>query len=147
MPNLKSLEDFEEKWEQIAPYKGAQLRVKRSFYFHHGIYTGNSVVHFGEGDTQADMFNSEGNIVHETSLEEFLQGGVLEVRVYSEEEKAVVNAPDEIVETARGKLGEGGYHFVRNNCEHFSNYCAFSQRYSRQADGYIKDIKKRIGKD
>ena len=97
MPNLKSLEDFEEKWEQIAPYKGAQLRVKRSFYFHHGIYTGNSVVHFGEGDTQADMFNSDGNIVHETSLEEFLQGGVLEVRVYSEEEKAVVNAPDEII--------------------------------------------------
>lgn len=147
MQNPKSLADFEEKWECTEPYKGAQIRAKRSFYFHHGIYTGNSVVHFGEGDPQADMFNSENNIVHETSLEEFLKGGSLQVRVYSEEEKAFLNAPDAIVETARSMLGEGNYHFVRNNCEHFSNYCAFSQKYSRQADAYVKDIRKRIGKE
>lgn len=147
MPKLKSLEDFEEKWECVEPYFGAQLRVKRSFYYHHGVCTGDGVVHFGEGDPQTDMLNSENNIVHETSLEEFLQGGVLQVRVYSEEEKAMLNSSEVIVETARGMLGEGDYHFVRNNCEHFSNYCAFSQKYSRQADGYIKDIRKRIGKE
>ncbi len=147
MLNLKSLADFEEQWECTEPYRGAQLRVKRSFYYHHGIFTGDSVVHFGEGDPQADMFNSENNIVHETSLEDFLNGGSLQVRVYGEEEKVLLKSPDAIVETARGMLGEGGYHFVRNNCEHFSNYCAFSQKYSRQADGYVKDIRKKIGKD
>lgn len=143
----KSVRDFEEKWEYAEPYAGAQLRVNRKFYYHHGIYTGDSVIHFGEGDPTADMIHSENNIVHESSLAEFLQGGLLEVRVYSRGERKILNPPQKIVDTARSMLGEGGYHFVRNNCEHFSNFCAFSEKYSAQAEGYIKDIRKRIGKD
>lgn len=140
----KSIKDFEEKWEYRQPVAGDQIRVNRKLYYHHGIYTGDSVIHFGEGDPSADMLHSENNIIHETTLKEFLQGGLLEVRMYSRKERKLLNPPDEIVSTARSMLGKGGYHFVRNNCEHFSNLCAFSESYSRQAEGYIKDIKERI---
>lgn len=143
----KSVRDFEDKWEYAQPYMGAQLRVNRKAYYHHGIYTGDSVIHFGEGDPTADMLHGDNNVVHESSLAEFLQGGLLEVRVYSRGEKKLLNSPERTVELARSMIGEGGYHFVRNNCEHFSNYCAFSEKYSAQAEGYVKDIRKRIGKD
>lgn len=131
----------------MEPFRGAQLRVKRPEYFHHGIYTGNSVIHFGEGEQGADMFHGELNKVHETTLEEFLKGDSFQVRVYCDEERALLNPADKIVEIAESMLGEGGYHFLRNNCEHFSNYCAFSERYSPQAERYIADIRRRIGKD
>lgn len=144
MLKRKSIRDFEEKWEYAQPEAGAQIRVNRRMYYHHGIYTGDSVIHFGEGDPTADMLHSENNIVHETSLKDFLQGGLLQVRVYSRGEKKLLNPPEKIVECARSMLGEGGYHFVRNNCEHFSNYCAFSEKYSAQAEAHIQDIRQRI---
>ncbi|KAF8386221.1 hypothetical protein PRIPAC_75363 [Pristionchus pacificus] len=43
--------------------------------------------------------------------------------------------PDEIVERAKSKLGEGGYNFVTNNCEHFANYC----RYGKKRSGQVND--------
>ena len=43
--------------------------------------------------------------------------------------------PDEIVENARSRIGEGGYHILYNNCEHFVNQCAFGEKVSSQVDG------------
>ena len=142
----KSIKDFEEKWEYATPKAGDQLRVSRGPYYHHGIFTGDSVIHFGEGDPAADMLNSENNLVHETSLSEFLKGGLLEVRIYCAKEKKLRRPVQEIVEVAKSKLSEGGYHFARNNCEHFSNFCAFGEKYSRQADVILDDLRKRIAK-
>lgn len=132
MLKRKGIEDLPEKWDYCAFEKGAQLRVKRSFYYHHGIFTGESVIHFGEGNPDRDMHCPADNKVTECTLEEFLQGGVPEVRVYSRKEKKFLKNPDEIVKTAREKLGEGGYDFYRNNCEHFSNLCAFGVAFARQ---------------
>ncbi|MBQ8573111.1 MAG: lecithin retinol acyltransferase family protein [Ruminococcus sp.] len=128
----KSIEDLPEKWDYCSFEKGAQLRVKRSFYYHHGIFTGESVIHFGEGNSEQDISSPANNRVTECSLQDFLQGGVPEVRVYSRKEKRFLKTPDEIVKTAKEALGSGGYDFYSNNCEHFSNYCAFGVAFCNQ---------------
>lgn len=133
MLRRNGIENLPEKWDYCSFEKGAQLRVKRSFYYHHGIFTGESVIHFGEGDSTKDISSSTDNRVTECTLQEFLKGGMPEVRVYSRKEKKFLKSPDEIVKTAREHLGKGGYDFYRNNCEHFSNYCAFGVAYCKQA--------------
>ena len=41
---------FIEQWEYKEPTLGAQIRVKRPTYYHHGIYIGNGrVINFSEG--------------------------------------------------------------------------------------------------
>ena len=42
--------------------------------------------------------------------------------------------PDEIIAYAKAHLGEGGYNLVTNNCEHFSNRCAFGVSNSSQVE-------------
>lgn len=132
MLKRKSIEDLPEKWDYCAFTKGAQLRVKRSFYYHHGIFTGESVIHFGEGNHEQDINSPNTNKVTECSLQDFLKGGVPEVRVYSRKEKKLLKTADEIVKTAKESLGNSGYDFYKNNCEHFSNYCAFGVAYCKQ---------------
>ena len=34
---------------------------------------------------------------------------------------------------ALSAVGRGGYDYRTNNCEHFSNECAFGEHYSRQS--------------
>lgn len=132
MLKRKSIEDLPEVWDYISFSKGAQVRVKRAFYYHHGIFTGDSVIHFGEGNSERDLQNPQENTVCECSLQEFLKGGIPEVRVYSRKEKKYLLSPDEIVKRAKECLGQGGYDFYKNNCEHFSNHCAFGKAYCKQ---------------
>ena len=69
-----------------------------------------------------------------TPLNEFLKGGVLEVRVYTDEELKRKRSPKAIVAEALAHLGEGGYNIISNNCEHFSNLCAFGKKESNQVE-------------
>ncbi|MDE7263280.1 MAG: lecithin retinol acyltransferase family protein [Anaeroplasmataceae bacterium] len=121
-------------WEKIEPKYGDQIRVSRGFYSHHGIYASkDQVIHFAPPG-KTDVLDPSAARIIETSLEEFLKGGVLEVRTYTEEEAQKRRRPEEIVSSALSHLGEGGYDLVSNNCEHFSNYCAFGSKQSNQVD-------------
>ncbi|MBE6793347.1 MAG: hypothetical protein E7532_00185 [Ruminococcaceae bacterium] len=130
----KGIENLPEKWDYVSFSKGAQLRVKRNLYYHHGIFVGDGVVHFGEGNPEKNINSPEENRIMLTSLEDFLKGGVPEVRVYSRKEKKFLLEADEIAERAKSRLGEGGYNLYTNNCEHFSNYCAFGVAYCKSTD-------------
>lgn len=126
---------FTDKWEYKEPYDGAQIRVKRGSYYHHGIYIGdNKVIHFGEGDLKKDSTSSTDNIIHETDISQFLKGGYIETKVYSKKEKKKLFSPDKVILNAKSHLGEGDYDFLKNNCEHFSYLCAFGVKYSKQTD-------------
>lgn len=126
-------EKNKETWAYIDPYYGAQIRVKTDFYYHHGIYLDDMhVIHFG--NRRQLMQNAATNIVHVTTLAEFVDLDFLEVRVYNKSDRKKLRSPSEIVETAKACLGEGNYDFLHNNCEHFSNFCAFGTRYSLQSE-------------
>lgn len=131
-------------WEMTNPYPGAHIRVQIKSLYHHGIYIGNDeVVQFG---LPFDMFRPKEEVkVIKSSINDFLQGGFLEVRVFTRKEKKQKNDDNKIIEIALSKLGEGGYDIVHNNCEHFVNYCIFNKKESLQVDSVREEIRKKLG--
>lgn len=121
-------------WERKKPSYGDQIRVNRGMYTHHGIFISeDSIIHFAPpGNT--DVLDPSKARVIDTPLNEFLKGGVLEVRVYTDEELKRKRSPKAIVAEALAHLGEGGYSIISNNCEHFSNLCAFGKKESNQVE-------------
>lgn len=127
-------------WKAKQPEPGDQVRVGRQYYFHHGIYIGNGeVVHFCAENSDG-MTDPASVKFRKTSLAQFLLGGFLEVREYSLSEERQRRKPDEIVKTTISRLGESGYDALKNNCEDFSNECAFSKRMPSQVDEFRKKI-------
>ena len=134
-----------EKWKMIEPVKGDHIRVKSNQLYHHGIYLGDEqVVQFGG---PFDMFKDARTIVVErVNIEAFLNGGFLEVKEFDKKEKRSKRTPEEIVEIALSMIGTGGYDLLRNNCEHFVNYCIFGEKKSTQIDDFRKGIREKLGK-
>lgn len=123
------------KFVSKKPSFGDQIKVNRGLYSHHGIYIGNDrVIQFGSTTGELDP---EKAMVIETSLEDFLKGGELLVAEYTPEELKKKRSPEEIVKYAKAHLGEMGYDIINNNCEHFSNECAFGERKSMQVDNIM----------
>ena len=98
---------------------------------HVGIYIGNGeIVHFDGSPNEQDAAAVR---VRRTGMEEFLRGGLPELRIYGRAERKLLRAPDEIAAAALSAVGRSGYDYRTNNCEHFSNECAFGEHYSRQS--------------
>ena len=126
-------------WVNKKPEYGNQIRVNRGLYYHHGVYESDNVVYqFASRDGELNPDTAE---VCTCTLEEFLKGGVLEVREYTPEEKQKLRSPDEIIRYAREHLGEMGYNLFSNNCEHFSNRCAFGVSESDQIDNFLNALR------
>ena len=134
-----------EKWKMIEPVKGDHIRVKSNQLYHHGIYLGDEeVIQFGG---PFDMFQDAKSIVVEkVKIEEFLNGGFLEVKEFDKKEKKIKRTPEEIIDIALSMIGTGGYDLLRNNCEHFVNYCIFGEKKSSQIDDFRKEIREKLGK-
>lgn len=99
------------------------------FYEHHGIYVGNGrVVHY------AGLCNGwQSGPVEEVSLGQFANGE----RVFVFRHRSPHYSNAEIVMRARSRLGEKMYHVLRNNCEHFCEWCITGQRRSRQVHKWM----------
>lgn len=130
-------------WSQKKPVMGDQIRVNRKFYCHHGIYCDdNTIIHFGSTTQELDPEKAEVLI---SDLSTFLKGGILEVREYSEDELKRKRKPIEIVNYAFTQIGRKGYDLINNNCEHFSNECAFGEHISDQVNdifSFLNQFKK-----
>ncbi|MDY5983456.1 MAG: lecithin retinol acyltransferase family protein [Anaeroplasma sp.] len=128
-------------WVLKKPEYGDQIRVNRGAYYHHGIYQDdNCIYQFGViGNTQ-ELDPSKARVCT-TTLEDFSKGSPIEVRVYTDEEKKIKKSPLDTISYARDHLGEGGYDLITNNCEHFSNRCAFGKSESQQVDDVINAIR------
>ena len=126
-------------WVNKKPEYGNQIRVNRGLYYHHGIYESDDVVYqFASRDGELNPDTAE---VCTASLEEYLKGGIVEVREYTLEEKQKLRSPDEIIKYAKEHLGEMGYNLFTNNCEHFSNRCAFGVSESDQIDNFLNTLR------
>lgn len=124
-------------WINKQPEFGDHIRVSRGLYCHHGIYVSDDVIiEFG---SKTEELNPDLAKVIQVNLDDFLKGGILEVREYTEEELKEKRTPTEIVNYAFTQLGRGGYNLFTNNCEHFANECVFGKNKSEQIDK-IKDL-------
>ena len=108
----------------LAP--GTHLVTSRRGYMHHGIYVGRGmVVHYAG----LSRFLRSGP-VEEVTMSRFSMGRAVRVIDYSESKYS----PQEIVLRARSRLGENDYHVLRNNCEHFCNWCISGRSRSKQVE-------------
>lgn len=133
-------------WQLVDLYEGAHIRVQTPNYYHHGIYIGNDeVVQFGLPNA---IYGSWDDIkVLRSPIEEFCGGAnFIEVYVFDRKELKRKKSNAEIVATALSKVGEGGYHLLSNNCEHFANFCVFGQSVSTQIDDMYKNVDKLLRK-
>ena len=120
-------------WSNRKPNYSDQIRVNRGLYYHYGIYESDEVVYQFASPKGAEI-SPETATINTISLEEFLKGGELEVRDYTEEELKERKKPEEIIEYARNHLGEMGYDLINNNCEHFANRATFGKSESSQVN-------------
>ena len=106
------------------PAPGSQLVVSRRGYRHHGIYVGaGRVIHY------AGRIRYPHGLVEEVSLTEFSDGRPFRTRRIPNEQIGAT-----IVRRARSRLGERGYDLLRNNCEHFCNWCLVGEPRSAQVE-------------
>ncbi len=103
---------------------GTHVVTDRFLYAHHGIYVGHGrVVHY------AGLCNGwQSGPVEEVSLEQFANGE--RVSAFAHSSRSFSNP--EIVARARSRIGEDMYHILRNNCEHFCEWCVTGRKRSRQ---------------
>jgi len=128
-----------EKYVSKEPVTGDIVKVEISNnIYHFGIYMGDDkVIQYGKA---ADFLKTKKEDVEVliSSMEEFLNGKMALVRVYSFTEKLKKNKVKKIIELAKSRLGEKKYDPVENNCEHFVNECVFNKHISNQANKYLR---------
>jgi len=105
--------------------RGDHIKVRRVFgvFYHHGIDLGDgTVIHFtGEPSKKSNAS------VKITSMEEFLEGGKLEIVPYSKP----LNI-EKTIKKAKKQVGISGYNLFYRNCEHFATYCKTGTSESEQ---------------
>jgi Lecithin retinol acyltransferase len=108
------------------PPIGAHIVTPRSVYTHHGIYVGEGkVVQYGGLSRRLRR-----GPVEEVSLSQFSQGREIWVR----SEGSSPFDREEVIRRARLRLGENRYHPLKNNCEHFCEWCVRGAPRSYQVD-------------
>src|SRR3984885_10057267 len=111
------------------PPLGAHMVTPRRGYTHHGIYVGGGrVVQYG-GLSRGLRRGP----VEEVPLSQFSQGRPVWVRVL----ESHWFDEHEVVRRARLRLGEDRYSVLKNNCEHFCEWCVRGQHRSYQVDERI----------
>ena len=105
--------------------RGDHIRAGRPGAPHHdGIYLGDGhVIHLTgiPGGGKADAR------VRTDTLATFAAGRPVTVRPY-----AGIHDPDAIIARAVSRLGDGNYHLIFNNCQHFARWCATGDARSEQ---------------
>jgi hypothetical protein len=102
-------------------------------YNHCGIYEGGGrVIHFAA--PQGAEISQENAVVHRTSLDHFADGCPVKVIEYPEG-----YSTEETLRRARSRIGERGYDFLTNNCDHFATSCKTGEHHSLQVDN-VKNV-------
>ena len=123
-------------WSNRLPEYSDQIRVNRGMYYHYGIYENDDTV-YQFASPKGSEISEETATINIISLKDFLKGGTLEVRDYTEEELKRRKKPEEIIQYAKDHLGEKGYNLINNNCEHFANRATFGVSESSQVNNIL----------
>ena len=96
---------------------------------HHGIYVGDGkVVHYA--GLARGQFRGR---IEEVSLAQFAYGH----SVWTRSSDLSGFVPQEVIWRARSRVGENRYRILRNNCEHFCEWCLRGESRSYQVERFI----------
>lgn len=127
------MEEYLMKWKETEPKQGDIVRVKLQFYYHYGLYDdAQHVIAFGLPDNSG--IPRDEIAVVATDVQTFLHGGNIETAQLSLGERLKRHSVSETLRMAYDRVGETGYHLLKNNCEHFVNECVFGVHKSDMAD-------------
>ncbi len=134
------------EWQIKSPVYGDVIRTKVRFYHHYGIFVSpQRVIQFGLPE---DPMRAGADVqVVASDIYGFLCGGELEVGVPDRQERKQLRKPSQIVSQAESRLGEGGYHILHNNCEHFVNDCVFGNPTSGWLEEARAKLRIKLGKE
>ena len=130
--------------DQIRP--GDHLCLDRGFYWHHTIV---ETVDKSNGEVNViDYSNSLKQLSHDNSSPPKNPGFFTVVRRFKLKNESfhVIKHdkcfdPETVVSRAKSKLGEGKYHPLTNNCEHFALWCKTGISFSEQARSVMDAVK------
>ena len=135
------------KWLTVEPACGSMIRVQAGSIHHYGVYVSpDEVIQFGLAPNRRAGQRDADVRVLPTSLADFQNGVACEAAVFDPEETATHPTPVEAVAAARRRIGEGNYHIIYNNCEHFAYECVTGKKYSEQVDGVRAIFRGMLGK-
>ena len=121
------------KWQLKQPSVGDMIRVGLNGIYHYGVFISNDeVIQFGLPPVARMGLNGDDIEVCASDMATFLSGGCLEVAEFDQAEKNKNRHPDEVVDYARSRIGEGGYNILYNNCEHFAYDCVTGKPHCSQ---------------
>jgi cell wall-associated NlpC family hydrolase len=107
-------------------------------YNHCGVYAGNGkVIHFAA--PAGSEISIENAVVHETTLKHFQDNCPLKIISFPKNVRCF--SSEKTVERARSRIGEKGYDFLTNNCDHFAIWCKTGKHCSLQAEVIKKTIR------
>ncbi len=110
------------------------IRTNSGRFWHYGIYVSDEeIIQFGPNPASARYDPNEIKVM-QCGIDEFLCGGFLEVAQLDKKESKSRKSPEDSVDLARARIGEGGYHILYNNCEHFAYECIFGVHKCSQVD-------------
>ena len=121
----------------VKPIKGDLIRVKRKLgYYHYGIYIGhNKVIHYSAPEDDSIFDNRNIEIRKGDLKENFLRGDTLEVNIpYCSFYYRFIVCRRAKKLIGVHKFRDQEYDLLKNNCEHFANYCYFGEAVSAQSD-------------
>jgi hypothetical protein len=117
------------------PLPGAHLVTQRTFYTHHGIYTGNGrVIHYA--GLAKGWWRGP---VEDVSLERFARGHG--IRILDDPRRF---DRSDVVARARSRLGERRYRILTNNCEHFCAWALRGEIYSEQVERALGAVRRLV---
>ncbi len=120
------------RWENRKPCRGDVVRVAAGPLFHYGIYKNDDeIIQFGLNPALGRDEN-EPIRVCSCGMRDFLCKSNLQVLVF--EEGDIFNRPEETLSLAEARIGQGGYHIIHNNCEHFVYECVTGKKYCAQTE-------------
>jgi hypothetical protein len=132
-------ENTDGKTNGSIPKPGDVIWVDRGLYQHCGIYEGGGwVIHFAA--PAGSEVNQENAVVHRIRLEDFQRGDTLKVVKFEEG-----YPPEETLRRAYERIGERGYDFLTNNCDHFATWCKTGEHRSLQVEAAEDAIKAAAG--
>ena len=126
-------------WTLNEPCRGDMIRVKLGSIYHYGIFVSpDEVIQFGLPPSARPSLKDSEVEVLSSDIETFLQGGFVERAEYDKKERKTIKSVEEIVKTAKSRIGEKGYSILYNNCEHFCYQVVFGKSFSSQTDNVRK---------
>ena len=128
------------RWAPEDCKRGDMVRIRLGSIYHYGIFVSeDEVIQFGYPPLPEYKEKNQSIAVGAVDIDEFSGGKIVEVAVLDRKEKKRRFPPEKTVEIARSKIGETGYHIIRNNCEHFAYECVFGEKRSTQEE-YIRNL-------